>query len=408
MVERTEHLEKLKKWQDKQIIKVVTGIRRSGKSTLFAQFIEYLLHSGVKKQQIISLNFEDLHNQNLLNPDKLHEYLLENLVGRQMTYIFLDEVQKVPEFAQVVDSIYLRENVDIYITGSNAYLLSGELSTLLSGRYVEIKMFPLSFKEFGALKGKNNDKAFHDYLTQGGFPYLAAIDVDEEMSSMYLEGMYNTIVLKDIEERHQRKSSEERRVNDMSLLKNIARYLADNIGKFCSAKKIADYLISSGRKVASDTVETYLRALTDAFLFYPVERYDIKGKNLLKTNPKYYIADLGLRNYLVSHQEMDLGYSLENVVYFELFRRGYRVNVGKLGDKEIDFIAKKGEEILYVQVCANMMDEDTFKREMAPLKGIKDNYEKLVLTLDKFTSGNYDGIKVINLFDWLLLDCVKI
>lgn len=402
MVERTEHLEKLKKWQDKQIIKVVTGIRRSGKSTLFAQFIESLLHSGVKKRQIISLNFEDLQNQNLLDGDKLHDYLLKNLIKGQMTYIFLDEVQKVPEFERVVDSIYLRDNVDIYITGSNAYLLSGELATLLSGRYIEIKMFPLSFKEFSILRGENNDKVFRDYLTQGGFPYLAAIAADEEMSNMYLEGMYNTIVLKDIEERHQRKAVEECRVTDMSLLKNIARYLADNIGNLCSAKKIADYLTSSGRKVASDTVENYVRTLTDAFLFYPVERYDIKGKNLLKTNPKYYIADLGLRNYLVSRQEGDLGYYLENVVYFELFRRGYRVNVGKLGDKEVDFVAQKGEEILYVQVCANMLDENTFARELAPLKGIKDNYEKLVLTLDKFTPGNYDGVKVINLLEWLV------
>lgn len=404
MISRDEYLNKLISWKDKKVIKVITGIRRCGKSTLMNFYCEYLLHSGVKEDNIIYLNFEDLENESLLNYSALYEYIKSKIKTKKKYYILLDEIQKVEDFQKAVDSIALKDNTDIVITGSNAYLLSGELATLLSGRYVEIKMLPLSFKEFCEIKGgTDHDSLFAEYLKNGSLPYVASLD-DESLTEIYLEGIYNTIIIKDIEERQKRKEadSEKRKVNDIVLLKNIAKFLAANIGNPVSVKSIADFIVSSGRKVSQNTVSDYIEALTEPYIFYAAERYDVSGKQLLKTNLKYYIADLGLRRYMVQKKNYDLGFMLENVIYFELLRRGYRVNVGKINSLEVDFVATKEEKIQYIQVTADMTNESTFKREMKALNAIADNYEKTVITLDKFTQGNYDGIKVVNAIDWLL------
>ncbi len=404
MISREEYLNKLISWKDKKVIKVITGIRRCGKSTLMNFYREYLLHSGVKEDNIIYLNFEDLENESLLNYSALYEYIKSKIKTKKKYYILLDEIQKVEDFQKAVDSIALKDNTDIVITGSNAYLLSGELATLLSGRYVEIKMLPLSFKEFCEIKGgTDHDSLFAEYLKNGALPYVASLD-DESLTEIYLEGIYNTIIIKDIEERQKRKEadSEKRKVNDIVLLKNIAKFLAANIGNPVSVKSIADFIVSSGRKVSQNTVSDYIEALTEPYIFYAAERYDVSGKQLLKTNLKYYIADLGLRRYMVQKKNYDLGFMLENVIYFELLRRGYRVNVGKINSLEVDFVATKEEKIQYIQVTADMTNESTFKREMKALNAIADNYEKTVITLDKFTQGNYDGIKVVNAIDWLL------
>lgn len=404
MISRDEYLNKLISWKDKKVIKVITGIRRCGKSTLMNFYREYLLHSGVKEDNIIYLNFEDLENESLLNYSALYEYIKSKIKTKKKYYILLDEIQKVEDFQKAVDSIALKDNTDIVITGSNAYLLSGELATLLSGRYVEIKMLPLSFKEFCEIKGgTDHDSLFAEYLKNGSLPYVASLE-DESLTEIYLEGIYNTIIIKDIEERQKRKEadSEKRKVNDIVLLKNIAKFLAANIGNPVSVKSIADFIVSSGRKVSQNTVSDYIEALTEPYIFYAAERYDVSGKQLLKTNLKYYIADLGLRRYMVQKKNYDLGFMLENVIYFELLRRGYRVNVGKINSLEVDFVATKEEKIQYIQVTADMTNESTFKREMKALNAIADNYEKTVITLDKFTQGNYDGIKVVNAIDWLL------
>lgn len=404
MISRDEYLNKLISWKDKKVIKVITGIRRCGKSTLMNFYREYLLHSGVKEDNIIYLNFEDLENESLLNYSALYEYIKSKIKTKKKYYILLDEIQRVEDFQKAVDSIALKDNTDIVITGSNAYLLSGELATLLSGRYVEIKMLPLSFKEFCEIKGgTDHDSLFAEYLKNGSLPYVASLE-DESLTEIYLEGIYNTIIIKDIEERQKRKEadSEKRKVNDIVLLKNIAKFLAANIGNPVSVKSIADFIVSSGRKVSQNTVSDYIEALTEPYIFYAAERYDVSGKQLLKTNLKYYIADLGLRRYMVQKKNYDLGFMLENVIYFELLRRGYRVNVGRINSLEVDFVATKEEKIQYIQVTADMTNESTFKREMKALNAIADNYEKTVITLDKFTQGNYDGIKVVNAIDWLL------
>ena len=317
---------------------------------------------------------------------------------------FLDEIQKVSNFEKAVDSLYIQKNVDVYITGSNAYMLSSDLSTLLSGRYIEISMLPLSFKEVYEEKGGDKEEVFNQYLKYGGFPYLTAISLDEEQTNMYLEGIYNTVIIKDIEERENRKNLDpnKRKITDIVLLKSIARYLASTIGSIVSVKNVTGYLTSNGRKVSASTVDDYMEALREAFIFYPVERFDISGKKMLKTLNKWYIVDLALRDYMVPKKTYDLGFSLENTVYFELIRRGYRVSIGKTETAEVDFVAQKNGEMIYYQVSASMLDQRTFERELLPLRSIKDNYKKIVLTLDKFTQGNYEGIKVVNAIDWLL------
>lgn len=406
MVERKEYLEKLKLWREEKIIKVVTGIRRCGKSTLLEQYRNYLLETGVDSEQIIAVNFEDLSFENLLDYKNLYQYISERIVPDKFTYIFLDEIQKVNDFEKAVDSLYIKDNVDIYITGSNAYLLSGELATLLSGRYVEIKMLPLSFSEYVQLQpiGKSRDELFSEYMSVGGFPYIAAMDRIKEKTDMYLEGIYNTIIIKDIEERYNRREQNvsPRKVNDISLLKNISKFLAGSVGSLISVKSVSDYIVSSGRKVSPNTISDYIDALTEAFIFYPAERFDIQGKQLLKQNQKFYIADTGLRRYMLPRKNYDLGFTLENIVYLELCRRGYEVYVGKNGTTEVDFVARKNNAVEYFQVTASLTDESTFQREITPLQNIRDNYPKTILTLDRFTLGDYEGIKAENAVDWLL------
>lgn len=404
MVERKEYLEQLWSWKDEQLIKVVTGIRRCGKSTLLEQYQEKLKLADVDKEQIISINFEDLDNELLLDYKVLYQYIKERLCPDKMTYIFLDEIQNVPLFEKVVDSLYVKDNTDVYITGSNAYMLSSDLATLLSGRYVEISMLPLSFREYVIVTGMQREAAFTEYMKTGGIPYVAVMNRTDEKVEQYLEGIYNTVIVKDIEERQARREQDggKRKITDITLLKTIARYLASVVGSPVSMKSITDYLISSGRKVSPNTVNDYVNALTESFVFYPVERFDIVGKQLLKVNKKMYIVDLGLRTHILPRKHYDLGFSIENIVYFELLRRGYRVNIGKYGSAEVDFVAQKQGGLTYYQITADMTAEETFERELRPLRGIQDNYEKIILTLDRFTLGNYDGIKVLNVVDWLL------
>ena len=405
MIIRKAYLNNLISWRDENIIKVVTGIRRCGKSTLLKQYENYLKESGVNENQIISINFEDLEFEELLDYKKLYAYIEERLCENQKSYIFLDEIQKVMYFEKVVDSLYIKENTDVYITGSNAYMLSGDLATLLSGRYVEISMLPLSFKEYLEATNMEKDTGFSEYMRYGGLPYIATMERTPEKTAAYLEGIYNTVIIKDIEDRQRRKFDENnRKIRDVTLLKTISRYLSSVVGSPVSVKSITDYLVSNGRKVSPNSVDSYAEALAESFIFYPVERFDLVGKQILKSNKKWYVVDLGLRGHILPREKYDLGFSIENIVYFELLRRGYRVNIGKLGQLEIDFVAQKLGELTYIQVTADMTNESTFLREMLPLQKVKDNYEKIVLTLDNFSMGNYEGIKVINLLDWLTVE----
>lgn len=404
VVERKEYLERLIQWKDEQVIKVVTGIRRCGKSTLLLQYQEWLKASGVSDEQIVTINFEELEYEELQDYKKLYAYLKDRLCKGKMTYIFLDEIQKVSAFEKVVDSLYVKPQVDLYVTGSNAYMLSGDLATLLTGRYVEIKMLPLSFYEFVEITGSGQEQGLSEYMRDGGLPYVAVMDRTPEKVDTYLEGIYNTVIVKDIEDRQARKESDsdKRKINDILLLKTIARYLASIVGNPVSIRSITDYFISNGRKISPNTVSDYVEALTESFIFYPAERFDIVGKQLLKANRKMYIVDLGLRNHILPRRQYDLGFSLENIAYFELLRRGYRVMIGKIGSTEVDFVAEKQGTYTYFQVTADMTAQETFEREMKPLRRIRDNYEKIVLTGDRLTLGNYDGIQVKYLPDWLL------
>ena len=404
IIERKEYLEKLIAWKDKQLIKIVTGVRRCGKSMLLEIYRNYLKEHGIEEEQIISINFEDLDYEELTDYRKLYKYLKERLIDGKMTYIFLDEIQKVPSFEKVVDSLYVKPNIDIYITGSNAYMLSGDLATLLTGRYVEISMLPLSFSEYMQLSDKDKESAFADYIKYGGLPFVATMDRTDDKVDTYLEGIYNTVIVKDIEDRQKRQesNSDKRKINDIPLLKTIAKYLSSVIGSPVSLRGITNYLVSSGRKISANTVSNYVDALIESFIFYPAERFDIVGKQLLKANKKYYMVDLGIRNHILPRKYYDLGFSVENIVFFELLRRGCKVTIGKYQENEVDFVAEKRGEFTYIQVTADMVSESTFDREMKPLYAIQDNYEKIVLTLDKLTVGNYDGIKVVNVIDWLL------
>ena len=298
----------------------------------------------------------------------------------------------------------MKENTDIYITGSNAYMLSGDLATLLTGRYIEISMLPLSFKEYIQVIEMPKEQAFAEYIKSGGLPYVAVMNRTDEKVDIYLEGIYNTVIVRGIEERQNRKESNpgKRKITDIALLKTIARYLSSVIGSQVSIRSVTNYLVSSGRKVSPNTVSDYIEALTESFIFYPAERFDIVGKQLLKVNKKLYMVDLGLRNHILPRKHYDLGFSIENIVFFELLRRGYKVTIGKNGQTEIDFIAQKQGILTYYQVTADMTAQETFEREIRSLQSINDNYEKIILTMDRFTLGNYDGIKVVHVLDWLL------
>lgn len=404
LVERKEYLNRLIEWKDEQVIKVVTGIRRCGKSTLLLQYQAWLKASGIPANQIISVNFEELEYEEFQDYRKLYIYLKNRLCAGKKTYIFLDEIQKVPCFEKVVDSLYVNPDVDIYITGSNAYMLSGDLATLLTGRYVEIKMLPLSFKEFLKITGMEQAHGLAEYMRDGGLPYIAVMERSPEKVETYLEGIYNTVIIKDIEDRQSRKETNpaKRKITDILLLKTIAKYLASVAGNPVSIRSITNYLTLNGRKISANTVGDYVEALTESFIFYPAERFDIVGKQLLKANRKLYIVDLGLKNHILPRTRYDLGFSLENIVYFELLRRGYRVMIGKVGNTEVDFVVEKQGAYTYFQVTADMTAKETFDRELRPLANIRDNYEKVVLTADHFTAGNYNGIQVKYLPDWLL------
>lgn len=395
MIQRKEYLEKMISYREKQFIKVVTGVRRCGKSTLFLLYQDYLKQNGVEEDQIISINLEDLEYEDLLDYKALYQYIKARLCKNRYTYIFIDEVQNCDKFEKAVDSLFLQENVDIYVTGSNAYMLSGELATLLSGRYVTIDMLPLSFREYCmANPGESNRQLFQDYLKYGSFPYVAVMEKNEDVIKSYVEGIYNTILIKDVAKREE--------ITDIALLENIIKTVASSIGSPVSIKKISDTINSSGRKISVNTVERYMRALTDSYIFYKADRYDIKGKQYLKTLSKYYMVDTGIRNLLLAESASDLGHLLENVVYLELLRRGYRVNVGKLAEKEVDFVADTHDGLIYYQVSASVLEESTLKRELEPLKKIPDHYPKLLLTLDEIGAGaDYEGIRQKNVLDWL-------
>ena len=398
MIERKEYLIELISLREKQIIKVVTGVRRCGKSTLFKLYQDYLLSTGVLPEQIISINLEDLDFEELLDYKKLYAYIKERLCKDKYTYIFLDEIQNCKDFEKTVDSLFIKENTDVYITGSNAYMLSGELATLLSGRYVTIDMLPLSFKEYVIANNESNKSTrehFADYLRFGSFPYLAAISKDEPITESYIDGIYNTILIKDVAKREG--------ITDISLLESIVKVMASSIGSPVSTKKISDTINSAGRKTSVNSIDSYMKALCDAYIFYKVDRFDIKGRQHLKTLGKYYIVDTGIRNLLLSSGASDIGHLIENVAYFELVRRGYKVNIGKLSEKEVDFVAKNSNGIEYYQISASVLDETTLRRELSPLESIQDHFPKILLTLDEVPkSANFNGIRHLNLIDWLL------
>ena len=409
LIQRKEFLKELIKWKNEKVIKVIAGMRRAGKSTLLMQYQDYLRQSGIEENRIVSINFEELEYEELCDYRKLYNYIKDKLIDGKTTYIFLDEIQKVKDFEKVIDSIYVKSGTDIYITGSNAYFLSGNLATYLTGRYVEILVLPFSFKEYKEVVNKDNEGAFSDYMKYGGLPFLTLMEKDIDKAYTYLEGIYNTVIVKDIEDRInlQITDNDKRKIYDISLLKLIAKYLASVVGSPVSVRGITNYIVSSGRKVSQNTVSDYVEALKEAFIFYEVSRFDIVGKQILSSNKKYYIVDLGLRNYILPRKSYDLGFSVENIVYFELLRRGYNVNIGKQDKEEVDFIAAKNGIITYIQVTADMTSKETFEREIRPLNMIKDNYKKIILTLDKFTLGDYAGIQVKNLIEWLLEDSIK-
>lgn len=395
MIKRDEYLQKLISFKDKELIKVITGIRRCGKSTLFRLFQEYLLNNDINSAQIISINFEDLDYEHINNYRLLYDFVKSKLNPDKKNYVFLDEIQHVENFEKAVDSLYINKNVDLYITGSNAFFLSGELATILSGRYVEIKMLPLSFKEYSSALPDNIsiDRKFSMYLENGGFPYLLNIPNESDKTD-YLKGIYNTIVLKDVVTRV--------KIADVSILESIVKFMFDNVGNPISAKKISDTLTSYGRKITTPTVEKYLSALVDSFILQKVNRYDISGKQYLKTAEKYYVTDLGLQRFLLNKNKLNLGHNLENIVFLELIRRGYKVYIGKIGNLEVDFIAEGFGYTNYYQVALTLKDNETLIRELKPLNSIKDNNPKYLLTSDITPEVSHNGIRQINVVDWLL------
>ncbi|CDA89703.1 uncharacterized protein BN553_01011 [Firmicutes bacterium CAG:238] len=396
LIQREEYLNKLIALKDKKIIKVVTGVRRCGKSKLLEMYRKWLLEQGVEEERIVSINFEDLDFEDLTDYKKLHTYLKEHLVKDNMTYIFLDEIQNVEQFPKVVDSLYIKDNVDIYITGSNAHMLSSEIATLLSGRYIQIEMLPLSFKEYMISTGSMNDRGikYVDYLQNSSFPYTLELEGKSDEIRSYLEGLYNTIVVKDI--------INHSKISEPRMLKSILKFIFDNIGNPLSSKKIADTMTSSGRRIDTRTVEKYLDALTESYIIYQAKRYNIKGKQYLKTLEKYYVVDIGLRLMLLGSKQIDAGRILENIVYLELLRRGYDVYVGKVDEFEVDFVAQNGKGTTYFQVALSVRDEKTLERELRSLRAIKDHYPKILLTMDDDPEVHYDGIRRINARDWLL------
>ena len=397
LIQREQYLAFLRRHKDQDVIKVVSGVRRCGKSTLFELFKQELLASGIKANQIISINFEDLEYEPLQEYHALHEYIVERLIPETLMYVFLDEVQHVPQFEKVVGSLFIKPNVDIYITGSNAYFMSSDIATLLTGRYVQVEMLPLSFKEFHSAYSQQNlsDMDIYNlYIEHSSFPRLVHVEDDESIDE-YLESILNTVILKDIVTRL--------KITDVPLLLDIIKYLLANIGSLINPTKIANTLTSYGRKTDNKTVEKYLQGLKDGLLIYEVDRFDVKGKALLQRNAKYYVVDSAFRKFLLSRTDSDRGHILENIVYLELIRRGYRVYVGHLQNGEIDFVAKMPHRLEYYQVSYSVMDDTTLRRELSPLEKLDDNYPKYLLTMDVLhKTDNHNGIEQKNVLDWLL------
>lgn len=395
MIERPDYIKELIKFRDKELIKIITGIRRCGKSTLMELYKNYLKENGVNENQIISVNLEDLKYNFIQNYMDLYNFINDRLLNDKKNYVFIDEIQIIPEFQKVADSLYLNKNVDLYITGSNANLLSSELSTLLTGRYIEIKMLPLSFKEFKTTQNTDDlEKVYQEYISLGSFPYT--IQLEEDEISKYLGSLYNDVIIKDVMIR--------KGINDEAMLKSVATFALDNIGNLLSTNNIANTMTSSGRSINVRTVERYLDGFIEAFFLYKASRYDIKGKQYLKTGEKYYVSDLGLRYFMLGRKIGDRGHILENVVYLELLRRGYDVYIGKVDDYEVDFVAINSKGRIYVQVCETLKDNDNkiLLRELNSLEKINDNYEKIILTLDKMPISNENGIIVRNALEWLI------
>ncbi len=386
MIERNEYLSFLIKLKDKKIIKVVTGIRRSGKSTLFSLYKNYLLKNGVSKTQIISYNFENPEDNRFEDWQSLYNEINKSLKSKKMNYVFLDEISTLKDFEKLVDGLFIKENVDLYITGSNSYMLSGELATYLTGRYMQIHMLPLSFKEYFNFNNSQNElKEYQNYIENGGFPYTLFLNQDPELIRSYLDGIYNTILMKDVVSRNN--------IKDVMILESV-------VGQMVSTNKICNTLNSNGRKVSVNTVENYLSYLLDSYIIYKVSRLNIKGKEYLKTGEKYYVSDLGLRKYLLGEVK-DLGSILENVIFLELKRQNYEIYIGKIDEQEVDFVVKKDDGLKYIQVSLSVRDQNTLERELTSLKAIKDNYPKYLITLD-YDTANYDGIKQINALEFLL------
>ena len=402
-IERKDYLSILKNFKNQQIIKVITGIRRCGKSTLLEMFQDYLKENGIEEKQIISINFENADYEELQDRKKLHEYIKNKLVKGKKTYVFLDEIQNVVDFEKTVDSLFINKDVDLYITGSNAYLLSSELATLLTGRYIEIKMLPLSFKEYiSAFEDKTDlSRKFRDYLRYSSFPQAIQLyKINPDNINMFLDGIYNTVLFKDVMQR--------KGIKNKNVLERVTKYLYDNIGNRTSMKSISDKIEGIEKKSSYNTISNYVDGLIDSYLVFRSNRYDIKGKEFLKTQEKYYAVDIGLRYYMLGQgSSRDMGHILENVVYLELLRRGYKVYIGKYDDLEVDFVAKKPEDTIYYQVALTTRgeserDNKILDRELTPLKKISDNYPKYILTLDDDLDADFDGIKKINVIDWLL------
>ena len=395
MIQRPEYLDKLKKFKDKELIKVVTGIRRCGKSTLLEIYKNYLIEIGIEQEQIISVNLEDLKYNFIKDYMDLYNYINDKLKSNKKNYVFIDEIQIIQNFQKVADSLYINKNVDLYITGSNANLLSSELATLLSGRYIEIKMLPLSFKEYKETVNTDDlEEVYKRYISLGSFPYT--VNLEEDEISIYLGSLYNDIIIKDVMLR--------KGISDEAMLKSVANFALDNIGNLVSTNSIANTMTSDGRQINVRTVEKYLNGFTESFFLYKASRYDVKGKQYLKTGEKYYVSDLGLRYFMLGRKLGDRGHILENIVYLELLRRGYDVYVGKVDDYEVDFVAINSSGKKYVQVCETLKDNENkiLKRELNSLQKINDNYEKMILTMDKIPVSNEEGIIVKNVLEWLL------
>ena len=424
MINRPEYLKKLLGFRDKQLIKIMTGVRRCGKSTLFTLYQIELAKFGVAPEQIQSINLEDPTYRNLLDWEKLYDYIDSRLLKNKKNYVFIDEIQIVQDFQRAADGLFINKNVDLYLTGSNSRMQSGEWATLLSGRYVEIHMFPLSFKEYVSADPYRTptDELFVRYLEYSSFPYVVSMIEDNQKGALgedgksllsnkdklerdslreiksqvfdYLSGIYSTIVLKDV--------VENKKIKEVGRLERVIRFMADNIGSETSIKRISDMLTSDGVRILPLTVESYLDAFRDSYILYKVDRYDVKGKKYLKTLNKYYLVDLGLRRFLLGDKAVDSGHILENVVYLELLRRGYKVYVGKVGEKEVDFVAERPDGTEYYQVSETVRGKETLARELAPLDAVRDHNPKFLLTRDRNPQGSHKGIKQVNVLDWLL------